>query len=376
MAILPDNISFPGLEPYQGFDINLSEDPHCFACSCRYARTPRGSHGGEASDDDRWDNTAEEIAAAKRLLKCSRCRVAVYCSARCQREDYKGEHREACKALKEYSDEMKREELRLHHAPATLSYDNMNYFKEDNIGHFYGLFETRGYLRAIYGLAEEIRYLAHTQETRPLWDKVVKLHLEILRLNHSDNMGVRFKLPFYLLSLNRDQDCYSFIKHWKRVYDRNDGKPPSPPPRKGEWFYPRDANVLEPLPGGLIKELEGSLAWAAAVLVVKLRKIGALETAVRLGKVASDPEVLPPLVADAHRLLNMIERRNPVFLKALVNPGPLRSQDMPEYWSPGKPSEAYMVLNDCCRHFHRIPFAIQRIEAMVGVNPSYDFTMD
>ncbi len=68
---------------------------------------------------------------------------------------------------------------------------NEGYFIQENIGEFYLIFETRGYLRVLYTLAE--LYYRRRSKT-----KAIELYKEILRLNLNDNLGCRFDLlPIY-----------------------------------------------------------------------------------------------------------------------------------------------------------------------------------
>ena len=46
--------------------------------------------------------------------------------------------------------------------------------------------------------------------------------MDILRLNHSDNMGVRDMVPSLKLRLGRDQECYDFCKWWATTGQEGD----------------------------------------------------------------------------------------------------------------------------------------------------------
>lgn len=80
----------------------------------------------------------------------------------------------------------------------------------DDVGHFWGILETRPYMRAREGLA------------RALWDKgqrdeAVAHYREMLRLNPNDNQGIRYLLLDCLLFLGRDEEAADLIK----TYDRD-----------------------------------------------------------------------------------------------------------------------------------------------------------
>lgn len=62
---------------------------------------------------------------------------------------------------------------------------------EDEAGHFWGIDETRDYMRARYALVEALRKIETKTAVQAAGDNVE----DLLRLNRSDNMGVRVCLP-------------------------------------------------------------------------------------------------------------------------------------------------------------------------------------
>lgn len=81
-------------------------------------------------------------------------------------------------------------------------------FKED-VGHFWGLIETRPYMRALAGLAGE------------LWDagqheEAIGHYRELLRLNPNDNQGMRDILLSHLIELGRDDEAEKLYKRYSR----------------------------------------------------------------------------------------------------------------------------------------------------------------
>lgn len=74
----------------------------------------------------------------------------------------------------------------------------------DEVGHFWGILETRPYMRAREGLAE-------TLWDRGLRDEAVTHYRDMLRLNPNDNQGIRYLLLNCLLFLGRDQDAAELI---------------------------------------------------------------------------------------------------------------------------------------------------------------------
>jgi tetratricopeptide (TPR) repeat protein len=81
----------------------------------------------------------------------------------------------------------------------------------DDVGHFWGLLETRPYMRARHGLAQ-------TLWDKGLRDEAVTHYRDMLRLNPNDNQGIRYLLLDCLLILGRDDDAATLIKRYK-----NDG---------------------------------------------------------------------------------------------------------------------------------------------------------
>lgn len=78
----------------------------------------------------------------------------------------------------------------------------------DDVGHFWGLLETRPYMRARQGLAQ-------TLWDKGLRDEAVTHYRDMLRLNPNDNQGIRYLLMDCLLILGRDDDAVKLIKRYK-----------------------------------------------------------------------------------------------------------------------------------------------------------------
>jgi tetratricopeptide (TPR) repeat protein len=84
------------------------------------------------------------------------------------------------------------------------------FFKEE-IGNFWGILETRPYMRARLGLAQCLEALGQVEEA-------VEHYREMLRLNPMDNQGIRHLLLSCLLEINADQEARELLKEYK-----NDG---------------------------------------------------------------------------------------------------------------------------------------------------------
>jgi tetratricopeptide (TPR) repeat protein len=79
-------------------------------------------------------------------------------------------------------------------------------FRRD-AGHFWGLLETRPYMRARLGLA-------HSLWTAGRCDAAVRHLQDMLRLNPGDNQGVRYTLAGFLLFLDRDGDLAHLLQQY------------------------------------------------------------------------------------------------------------------------------------------------------------------
>jgi tetratricopeptide (TPR) repeat protein len=78
---------------------------------------------------------------------------------------------------------------------------------EEAVGHFWGLLETRPYMRARLGLANALWTAGRRDEAAG--------HLQdMLRLNPNDNQGIRYTLAGFLLSLDRDDDLGRLLEQY------------------------------------------------------------------------------------------------------------------------------------------------------------------
>ena len=78
---------------------------------------------------------------------------------------------------------------------------------QDEVGRFWGVIETRPYMRARLGLA-------HSLWTAGRRDEAVRHLQDMLRLNPGDNQGVRYTLAGFLLFLDRDDDLARLLQQY------------------------------------------------------------------------------------------------------------------------------------------------------------------
>ena len=81
-------------------------------------------------------------------------------------------------------------------------------FMEENKGHFWGLIETRPYMRAKAGVAGCLYAKNRVNAT-------IEVYREMIELNPSDNQGVRYLLATILLSKKDLSDYESFVKKYE-----------------------------------------------------------------------------------------------------------------------------------------------------------------
>lgn len=81
------------------------------------------------------------------------------------------------------------------------------YFEKDNIGHFYGIFETRPYIRGLYIKASYLITDGKIKQARDIC-------MEILRLNNNDNTGARYLLMAIYAYLEEEKEMLKLYKKY------------------------------------------------------------------------------------------------------------------------------------------------------------------
>ena len=352
-----------------------------------------------------------------KLSRCSRCHSSYYCSKKCQTNDYPY-HKVFCLHYKKLNKRVNKERKKLEKALDFYG-NRFSYFtkRHKHIGHFWSLIEPRNYCRATYSFAEHILEQAHNYDCKPLWEIGLSHHMELLRLIHGDNMGIRDKVPFILIELNRDNDAYNFVKWWLTIdpdgtYDW--GNPPDS--EEGDWLYLKNQNIFENF-GQFYSTKYISLAHLATLTLLKLRLSAkmrfalvikdALKTQIKsasaelgmLNDVNNDysgsiSDIIVSYIDESETasiksgdlskeikiqskysdiLLKEMFSNNKMFLQSLVNPDPMgQDRHYPSSHSRGSAEEAYLVMKDCYRLYKRTPMAKRRLQQLVGENPQYE----
>jgi len=88
-------------------------------------------------------------------------------------------------------------------------------FFEQNAGHFWGLHETRPYMRALESLAATLRCTVAGQEGfEQAYLEVLEIYQKMLWLNPGDNQGIRYKLLYHVIELGRDSEAEKLYKQY------------------------------------------------------------------------------------------------------------------------------------------------------------------
>lgn len=79
---------------------------------------------------------------------------------------------------------------------------------EESVGHFWGLTDTRPYMRACHGLAAALHEAGQSNEA-------IQQYQELLRLNPNDNQGVRYEVIPLLLEQNREPEAIALLSDYR-----------------------------------------------------------------------------------------------------------------------------------------------------------------
>lgn len=143
----------------------------------------------------------------KALSLCNGCQVVYYCGRDHQTSDWP-KHKRVCSPIKKTRTKLNAEVEKLNSKPESWMFKARPF--ENAVAHFWGILDTRDYMRARYAHVEALLEV----QTRTAVEKALEHLLDRLRLNRSDNMGVRDLVPSLYLRLGRDQECYDFLKWW------------------------------------------------------------------------------------------------------------------------------------------------------------------
>jgi hypothetical protein len=153
---------------------------------------------------------AQSCHKTKDLSRCSACKVVQYCGRDHQSAD-RAAHRSTCSKVKKATANLEKEERALKRE------EGDEIFVEER-GHFWGIHETRSYMRARFTLVEALLKINTALAVSSALDHL----LDMLGLCRGDNMGVRDVVPHLYLRLGRDQEAYDFCMWWATTGQEGD----------------------------------------------------------------------------------------------------------------------------------------------------------
>ncbi|KAJ5143094.1 uncharacterized protein N7515_001881 [Penicillium bovifimosum] len=295
------------------------------------------------------------------LLQCAGCKVLLYCG-RDHQVAHRPSHKSACSALRRARKE--EEALRNHPGDFALPEDPFT----NGVGHFWGLYDTRDYMRARFALVDAMTKINSTESVEAQLGHL----MDMLRLCRSDNMGVRDLVPALMLRLNKDQECYDFIKWWFIVGDDSHFD-------WGDMSLPyldiKDADVFEPVDRfrGQFRDLShlSSLTLLKIKLLLDLSRLEQSSSSLGISVPreildmihSSVPHSPADLKAQIDALYGEVHKANKFFWLALINPS--KHTGRPMAYSRGSMEETQ--LNVCYNYdaWIETPGAMDFIKAKV-----------
>lgn len=314
-----------------------------------------------------------------KLSRCQACKVVHYCGKDHQ-VAHRKTHKQACNAIKKTQLVLDVEEKKLRAHPGDFMTPT-NLF-EEHVGDFWGLLETRDYMRARFALVEALLKI----KTHAAVEGAHAHVMDILRLCHSDNMGVRDLAPALKLRLGRDQECYGFCKWWAtwegEDYDWDDSDQP--------YLDIQGVDIFESPREHFTGEY-GSLSRGVAVTLLKIRlllDLRALQNSSMIGDkvpqeildgvrgqlvsgsaIAENESIMnardqAPLIrtleVQVQDLYTAVKRTNEYFWPALLKPGKHLTAE-PEAYGDGSPEQMQVVLQYSYDAWTETPGAIDMI---------------
>ncbi|KAL8344121.1 hypothetical protein RB601_004578 [Gaeumannomyces tritici] len=309
------------------------------------------------------------------LLRCGGCLVVHYCSKEHQIE-HRQKHKTSCVAIKKTREALQREEAKLRANPGDM-FTPADVFNT-GVGMFWGILDTRDYMRARFAAADALLKINNVDAVQASLDHLT----DMLRLCRSDNLGVRDTVPFLMLRLGQEQECYDFIKWWAATaqqghYDWADTSAPH--------LDIRNANPFEDVD---IIPVGGDLAHLVALTLLKirlfldlsafeddelmhenripdpsefLRPVGKLVKAkVKNMEAHQIPPMSEELARQYRKLCNVVHDKNPNFWDLLHEDG---EPSPPAMFSPGSPEEAELVFFHSKRAWNESEDADVMVEA-------------
>lgn len=257
----------------------------------------------------------------------------------------------------------------------------------NGVGYFWGMFETRHYMRLRFAMVEKLAEVKTVESVQAQLDHL----MDMLRLCRSDNMGVRDYVPALMLRLNKDQECYDFMKWWTVIsdddhYDWGDTELPYLDIKNADVFEPVDPflgqfrGLASNVPLILLKikllfdlaRLEESAASLSTKRNVPREIVDQIQSSIpQSPAVAANREMMDGgarlaaiknLKTQIDTLYNEINKTNKHFWPALMNPH-RHLTARPEAFSAGSVEEMQLVLKNNYAAWIETPGAIDFVKA-------------
>lgn len=316
------------------------------------------------------------------LRRCQRCKVVSYCGRDHQVSDW-DDHKRVCNAIKKAQNTLDLEEQRLRAHPGDFM-TPANVFEEGQ-GRFWGILETRTYMRSRYALVEALLKVKTTIAVEAAFQHL----MDMLRLCRGDNMGVRDLVPALFLRLGKEQECYDFVK-WHATtsqdshYDWDDMSLP--------FLDVKNADVFEPVDVFTRKYLD--LSHTVSVTLLKIRlllDVRDLQNSTAIGEKLpqelldnirdqlvgtvvvknkgimdskDQTALIEKLESQVKELYIAVERESRYFWSALLQPG-VHLRARPAAYSPGSLEQMQLILQYNYDSWVETPGAIDVVRDLV-----------
>ena len=242
-------------------------------------------------------------------------------------------------------------------------------------------------MRARYALVEALLKI----KTYAAAEAVHGHLMDMLRLCHGDNMGVRDLVPALDLRLGRDQECYDFCKWWATTDQKGDydwGNMDNP------YLDVKNADVFEPPLESFVSKY-GSLSYSVAITLLKIRllmDLRALQNSSMIrskvpqeildsvrgqlvsGSVIAENKTImnakdhTPLIGNLEvqiqDLYTAVQKSNKYFWPALLNPTKHLTA-RPEAYSHGSVAQMQLILQYSFDSWTETPGAVDVIRELV-----------
>ncbi|KAH6697558.1 hypothetical protein F5X68DRAFT_257700 [Plectosphaerella plurivora] len=270
------------------------------------------------------------------IFQCDDCQVVNYCSA-AHRAAHLSKHKAACDRIKKSRKNLEKEDAALRAMPTDFMLP-ADIFKT-GVGDFWGMTDTRDYMRARYGAAKALLQI----NTPAAYEKALAHFTDMIRLNESDNMGLRDIIPCLLLRLDMEQECYDFVKQWAFTNDEGCATKSNVP-----------ADIFESVDFLDTKYPAVDLAQLVSLTLLKLRLYLDLATLksqsvdIDLMRRGVLEQTVKNLQTQYRTLRKIVHEQNPYFWGLLVDRS-FKTPVSPESYTYGSIEEARVTLIRC-RH--------------------------